>query len=196
MVVGIHAGDRMRDYGVAGNPDYLGRGDKADLYAAFITDELYPYVKKKAGVRKFASVVMAGCSLGGLSAFDIAWNHADLIDKVGVFSGSFWWRDLDAQSPVYNDSTDRIMLSVTRSSVKKPHLQYWFYAGGKEEESDRDKDGIIDVEDDTQDLISIIESKNVCPPDDIEYNEDPEGKHDYPYWSKQLPFFLTWAFGK
>ena len=39
---------------------------------------------------------------------------------------------------------------------KKPHLQYWFYAGTKEETGDRDKDGIIDVIDDTKDLIEII----------------------------------------
>jgi enterochelin esterase-like enzyme len=154
-IVGIHAGDRMKEYGVAGLPDYQGHGDKADNYAAFIDDELYPFAKNKAGIRKFKSVVMTGCSLGGLSAFDIAWNHADKIDKVGVFSGSFWWRDKDAAAAGYTDETNRIMLNVIRYSRKKPHLQYWFYAGGKEEDGDRDKDGIIDVIDDTKDLISI-----------------------------------------
>ena len=196
LIVGIHAGDRMKEYGVEDYPDYQHNGDKAGYYAAFIDDELYPYAKKKAGVRKFNSVVMAGCSLGGLSAFDIAWNHADKIDKVGIFSGSFWWRDKDAKSPDYSDETNRIMLNKIRSSRKKPHLQYWFYAGAKEEEGDRDKDGIIDVVDDTRDLIELIKSKNVCSPGDIMYTEDANGRHDYPYWSAQLPAFLIWAFGK
>ena len=196
IVVGIHAGDRMKEYGVAGFPDYQKHGDKADNYAAFIDDELYAFTKKKAGVRKFKSVVIAGCSLGGLSAFDIAWNHADKIDKVGVFSGSFWWRDKDAAAPDYSDETNRIMLNTIRSSRKKPHLQYWFYAGGKEEDGDRDKDSVIDVIDDTKDLIAIIKSKNVAPSNDINYTEDPLGKHDYNSWSKQLPAFLLWAFGK
>ena len=196
IVVGIHAGDRMKEYGVADQPDFQQRGDKAGNYAAFIDDELYAFAKKRAAVRKFNSVVLAGCSLGGLSAFDIAWDHADKIDKVGVFSGSFWWRDKDDKAADYSDEKNRIMISKIRSSKKKPHLQYWFYAGGKEEDSDRDKDGVTDVIDDTKDLVELIKTKNVCAPDDIVYIEDPNGKHDYPYWSAQLPAFLVWAFGR
>jgi len=196
LVVGIHAGDRMKEYGVAGIPDYKNNGDKADKYAAFIDDELYAFAKKKAGVRKFKSVVIAGSSLGGLTAFDIAWNNADKIDKVGVFSGSFWWRDKDAAAPDYSDDKDRIIINKIRSSKKKPHLQYWFYAGGKEEDGDRDKDGIIDVVDDTRDLIALIKTKNVCSPDDIIYKEYASGKHEYSSWSVQLPSFLLWAFGR
>lgn len=196
LVVGIHAGERMREYGIAGFPDYQHNGDKADHYAAFITDELYPFCKKKAGVRKFSSVAIAGCSLGGLSAFDIAWNHADKIDKVGVFSGSFWWRDKDAGSPDYSDETNRIMLNYIRSSRKKPATQFYFYAGGQEEKSDRDKDSIIDVIDDTRDLIALIKTKNIAGANDLQYTEDATGKHDYSSWSRQLPGFLLWAFGK
>ena len=195
-VIGIHAGDRLKEYGVAGQPDYMNRGDKAGDYDAFINDELYPFAKKKAGLRKFKSVVIAGCSLGGLSAIDIAWNHPDKIDKVGVFSGSFWWRDKDDKAADYSDANNRIMLAKIRASGKNPHLKYWFYVGAKEEDSDRDKDGIIDAVDDTRDLIAIIKNKNICSPRDIIYTEDPNGKHDWPYWSAQLPGFLVWAIGR
>jgi len=196
LIVGVHAGDRMKEFGVADYPDYLKRGDKAGYYDAFINTELYPFAKKNATVRKFKSVVIAGCSMGGLSAFDIAWNHAEKIDKVGVFSGSFWWRDKDDKAKDYADDKNRIIINKIRSSKKKPDLKYWFYTGGKEEDGDRDKDGIIDVKDDTKDLIELIKSKNVCLPDDIMYTEDANGKHDYTTWSKQLPAFLIWAFGK
>lgn len=196
VIVGIKAGNRNDIYGVAGYPDYQNRGSKAAKYAEFIDNELYAFVKKKAGVRKFNSVVLAGSSLGGLSAFDIAWNHADKIDKVGVFSGSFWWRDKDAAAADYSDAANRIMLNYIRSSRKKPHLKYWFYAGAREETGDRDKDGIIDVVDDTKDLIELIKTKNVCSPDDIVYVESTDGKHDQQSWSKVLPDFLIWAFGK
>jgi enterochelin esterase-like enzyme len=181
---------------VGGYPDFEGKGSRADKYDEFINDELYDFAKKKAGVRKFNSIVFAGCSLGGLSAFDIAWNHADKIDKVGVFSGSFWWRDKAATSPDYSDDKDRIMLNKIKSSRKRPKLKYWFYAGEKEEDGDRDKDGIIDVVDDTKDLMAIITNKNVCPPSDMVYVESSDGRHDYADWSKALPGFLTWAFGK
>ena len=196
LIVGIHAGDRMKEYGVADYPDFLKRGDKAGYYDDFVNNELYPYAKKNATVRKFKSVAIAGCSQGGLSAFDIAWNHAEKIDKVGVFSGAFWWRDKDDKAADYSDDKNRIMLTKLKASRKKPGLKYWFYAGDKEEDGDRDKDGIIDVVDDTKDLIALIKSKNVCLPDDIKFTEDANGKHDYDAWSKQLPAFLIWAFGK
>jgi len=196
VIVGVHAGDRMKEYGVAGNPDFLKRGDKASHYDAFINNELYPFAKKNATVRKFKTVVIAGCSQGGLSAFDIAWNRADKIDKVGVFSGSFWWRDKDDKAVDYSDDKNRIMHNKIRSSRKKAALKYWFYAGGKEEESDRDKDSIIDVIDDTRDLVEVIKNKNICLPEDIRFVQEPNGKHGYESWSKQLPAFLIWAFGK
>ncbi|MBL7701332.1 MAG: esterase [Ferruginibacter sp.] len=196
LVVAVHAGDRMKEYGVSDKPDFAKRGDKAGYYDEFINNELYPYAKKMATVRKFKSVVIAGCSQGGLSAFDIAWNHADKIDKVGIFSGSFWWRDKDDKAADYSDAKNRIILEKLKASRKKAALKYWFYAGGKEETGDRDKDSIIDVVDDTRDVIELIKSKNICLPDDIRLVEDANGKHDYESWSKQLPAFLIWAFGK
>jgi enterochelin esterase-like enzyme len=196
VIVGIHAGERMKEYGVAGLPDFMNRGDKAEYYDAFINNELYPYAKKRTGVRKFKSVAIAGCSLGGLSAFDIGWNRADKIDKVGVFSGSFWWRDKDDKDSSYSDEKNRIMLEKLRASRKKPALKYWFCAGEEEETGDRDKDGIIDVVDDSRDLVELIRNKNICLPEDVRWKRDANGRHDYQSWSRQLPDFLTWAFGK
>ena len=195
VIVGIHAGDREKEYGVAGYPDFLNRGDKAGHYDAFINNELYPYAKKNATVRKFKTVAIAGYSLGGLSAFDIAWNRAGKIDKVGVFSGSFWWRDKDDTAAGYPDEKNRIMFTKLKASRKKAALKYWFYAGGKEENGDRDKDGIIDVVDDTKDLIELIKNKNISLPGDIVFTEDANGKHDHTAWRKQFAAFLVWAFG-
>ena len=196
VVVAVSAYNREDEYGVAGFTGYKNNGASAEKYAAFVDDELIPFIKKKSGVRKYNSITIAGCSLGGLSAFDIAWDHANKIDKVGVFSGSFWYRDKDASDPDYSDDKDRIIINKIRSSRKKPHLKYWFYAGGKEETADRDKDGIIDVVDDTQDLIELIKKKNVCPPGDISYTQLNDGKHDTETWRKVFPEFLIWADGK
>ena len=196
VVVAIHTTDRMQELGIADNPDYKNNGSDAAKYSAFVDDELYPFIKKKTSVRKFNSITIAGCSLGGLSAFDIAWDHADRIDKVGAFSGSFWYRDKDASAADYSDDKDRIMLNKIQSSRKRPHLKYWFYAGDDEEKSDRDKDGIIDVVDDTKDLIAVLNNKNSISADDITFTEIKEGKHDYASWSHVFPDFLIWAIGK
>jgi enterochelin esterase-like enzyme len=194
VIIGIEAGDRMQEYGVTDKPDYLNRGSRATFYDAFINNELYPYAKKQTAVRKFQSVVIAGCSMGGLSAFDIAWNHPDKISKVGVFSGSFWWRDKASEDSSYSDEKNRIMYSKLKASRKKPGLQYWFYAGAEEEKGDRDKDSIIDIIDDTKDIINLLEKKNVVVPQGIVYRELPNGVHDYSSWSEVFPEFLIWAF--
>jgi enterochelin esterase-like enzyme len=194
IVIGVEAGDRMQEYGVTDKPDYLYRGTKATLYDAFIINELYPYAKKESGVRKFQSVAIAGCSMGGLSAFDIAWNHPDKISKVGVFSGSFWWRDKTSDDSSYSDEKNRIMYSKLKASRKKPGLQYWFYAGAAEEKGDRDKDGIIDVIDDTKDIITLLEKKNIVAAEGLVYKESATGVHNYSSWSEVFPEFLVWAF--
>ena len=196
VVVAIHTNDRIKELGIADYPDYKNNGVDAAKYSAFVDDELYPFIKKKTGVRKFNSITIAGCSLGALSAFDIAWDHADRIDKVGVFSGSFWYRDKDAAAADYSDEKDRMMMNKLRTSRRQPHLKYWFYAGDDEEKSDRDKDGIIDVVDDTKDLITVLNSKKTITPDDITFTEIKEGKHDYDSWSHVFPSFLIWAVGR
>ena len=196
VIVAINAFEREKEYGVAGYPDYMNNGASADKYAAFIENELLPFIKKMTGVRKFNSISIAGCSLGGISALDFAWDHADKIDKVGVFSGSFWLRDKDATDSTYSDDKDRVIINKIRSSRKRPHLKYWFYAGGNEETADRDKDGIIDVIDDSKDVIDLIKKKNVSLPQDIIYTQVNEGKHDYNSWSSVFPQFLIWADGK
>ncbi len=196
LVVAVHAGDRLREYGIAGIPDYQNRGDRADKYDSFINNELYPYIKKKTGIRSFKNVAIAGYSQGGLSAFDIAWNNAARFNKVGVFSGSFWWRNKDSADPDYKDSINRIAINMIRTSRKRPNIKMWFYAGDKEETSDRDKDGIIDVVDDTRDLINTLYDKKSVTASDITWIESPGGTHDYHSWTKALPSFLVWAFGK
>lgn len=196
VIVGITAMDREDEYGIAGTPDFKKNGSAAGKYEDFLNNELYPFIKKMTGVRKFKTISIAGCELGGVSAFNFAWEHADKIDKVGVFSGAFWLRDKDVTDPTYSDDKDRIVINKIRSSRKRPKLQYWFYAGGHEETTDRDKDGIIDVIDDTKDLISAMEAKTFLSSSDISYLEVATGKRDYNSWSAAFPQFLLWADGK
>jgi len=182
IVVGINAFDRKQEYGVSGKVSSGGNGTSAEKYASFITGELLPFIKKKAALRKFNSITLAGCELGGLSAFDVAWDNADKIDKVGVFSGSFGITDNETKT---SDSSveNRILINKIRSSRKRPHLQYWFYAGANETS-------------DTQDLIDLIEKKNVANSADINYIEDKNGSDDYESWSHEFAQFLIWADGK
>ena len=197
LCVGIHAGtERKMEYGVAGQPDYLGRGAKADLYTSFVLEELLPMLYQQYPDLSFTEKAFAGFSLGGLSALDIVWNHPDQFQKVGVFSGSLWWRSLDQDDPEYNDDEDRIMQQKIRHGQFVPGLKFFFQCGNKDETKDRNGNGIIDSVDDTLDLIKELTMKGYEPLKDIEYIEMKEGRHDIATWAQAMPLFLEWGWGR
>ena len=196
VLVAIHAGDRIQEYGTAAQADYMKRGAKAGLYTNFILTELLPYVRKHYRVSTDpAQAVFAGFSLGGLSAFDIVFHHPDRFSRAGVFSGSFWWRSKKFDGS-YSDDTDRIMHQLVRAGSYKPELRFWFETGTDDETSDRNNNGIIDSIEDTTDLIDELVRKGYDRQADIRYVEIPGGQHNQKTWSQIMPDFLIWAFAK
>jgi enterochelin esterase-like enzyme len=192
LCVGIHAGkNRLQEYGTAVRADYKGRGAKAFLYTHFIVQELLPYLSRIYNVPSFAGRAFAGFSLGGLSAMDIVWNHPHLFDTAGVFSGSFWWR-FKGYDQGYAEATDRIMHAQVASGHGGSASQRFFFECGTDDETaDRNANGVIDVIDDTLDLISALRSRGV-PSSHIRYLEVPGGRHDRETWGAALPEFLRW----
>jgi enterochelin esterase-like enzyme len=192
VVVGIHAGDRMNEYGTAGFADYKNRGWKAKTYSDFVIYKLLPFLNEHYGVFTSPShAAFAGFSLGGLSALDITWRNPQAFLKVGVFSGSFWWRSSPMNSE-YPDA-DRIIHQVIHQGKYKPGMQFWLQAGTKDEVSDRNNNGVIDAIDDTLDLIKSLGLKGYTS-DCINYVETVDGEHNFNTWSKVFPTFLEWAF--
>jgi S-formylglutathione hydrolase FrmB len=88
------------------------------------------------------------------------------------------------------------MYAKLKSSRKRPKIQYWFYVGSAEENGDRDKDGVIDAVDDMQDIVNLLIEKKDVQKSDLVFTIDPNGHHDWSWWSAKLPDFLIWAFGK
>lgn len=197
LCVGIHAGaERKMEYGIASQPDHLGRGAKAAAYTLFVINELLPFIQKKFSLLAFSERVFVGFSLGGLIAMDIVWNHPEIFSKVGVFSGSFWWRSVDQHDKNYNDDKHRIMQQQIRNSNFKPGLKFFFQCGNKDEIKDRNQNGIIDSIDDTLDVIKELISKGYDAKKDIHYLELKDGSHDIATWTRAMPEFLKWAFKK
>lgn len=194
IVVGVYANhDRLLEYGVAHQPDYKDRGSRAADYTAFLTTELLPYIFYKYRANKVGNAI-AGYSLGGLSAFDIGWNHAQNFSKIGVFSGAFWWRS-KAYHEGYDD-THRIAHNMVEGYESLPKLKFWFQTGSHDETEDRNQNGIIDSIDDTLDMITTLVKKGYRAFYDIYYTEIKNGKHEPATWAVAMPQFLTWAFGK
>lgn len=193
IIAAVHANEnRMQEYGIASQVDYLGRGNRAFAYSDFVVRELIPYLKLNYPVakRKYA---IAGFSLGGLSAFDIAWNHVLNFDRSGVFSGSFWWRS-KAYENGYTEA-DRIAHAMVRNTYRPGKLKVWLQCGTQDETHDRNNNNIIDSIDDTLDLMFELSQVGYTA-HDVEYRQVRKGKHDFTTWSKVFPEFLIWAFGK
>ncbi|MGB3619002.1 MAG: alpha/beta hydrolase-fold protein [Catalinimonas sp.] len=194
VVVAVRAADRLHEYGTAARPDYQGRGAGASHYARFVLHELMPYVNGHYHTSpRAAQTAVMGFSLGGLSAFDLAWNHPGRFGQVGVFSGSFWWRSRSWQET--HDDSYRIAHTMVREGDLHPDLRFWFQAGTADEDSDRDGDGIIDAIGDTLHLMEELKRKGYAD-EAIRYVEVPGGRHDQPTWGQVLPDFLLWAFGR
>jgi len=193
VLVAIHAADRLQEYGVAARPDYLGRGSRAGRYTDFMLKELLPYVQAHYHASAApAEAAVAGMSLGGLMAFDLAWHHPEAFLRAGVFSGSFWWRSRGLADG-YTDA-DRLMHSLVAARPARPGQQFWLQTGTDDETSDRNNNGIIDAIDDTLDLQAALLAQGL-PAAAARYVEVPGGHHHPDTWGAIMPDFLRWAFG-
>lgn len=85
----------------------------------FVIGELYPFVKKKAVIRKFNSVAIVGFGESAISAFDISWNNDDKIQKAGLFF------------PLINFK-DETMYETINSFRKRPNASYWILNNNKD----------------------------------------------------------------
>jgi iron(III)-enterobactin esterase len=197
LVVAIPTNDqRLQEYGTAVAANAKGYGDRAAAYSRFITEELLPLIDGQFRTRtEPAGRAILGASLGGLSAFDLAWNHPDLFGTAGVFSGSFWWRAAEDETAIAPGR--RIMHQQVRDAaadVDGPKLRLWFEAATRDEQDDRDNNGVIDAIQDTLELMDELVAQGYRPGRDMVYVEVEGGRHDYDTWSKWLPDFLCWAF--
>jgi enterochelin esterase-like enzyme len=194
IVATVYASDRLHTYGVAGHLDYKKRGSKAGLYSKFIIEEFLPFLLKQTALPSFTEYAIGGFSLGGLSAFDIAWNHSEVFSKVMACSASFWWRskDLDAG---YTEK-DRIMHEVVRNTKTKPSHSIWLQAGTLDEKEDRNNNGIIDSIDDMLDMVAELKAIGYQEKVDLVHHEVIGGRHTMETYGMVLPYFLHWAWPK
>lgn len=194
FVAAIHCGpDRINEYGMSASADYKGRGMKAALYERFVISELLPHLHELFPLVDFQHVGFAGFSLGGLSALDIVWNHPEIFSRVGVFSGSLWWRSVSQTDKEYDQSTHRLMHAQIRKSELRQGMKFFFECGELDENLDRNRNGVIDSIDDTIDLMRELVRKGYREGRDIMYLQMPDGRHDVPSWAKAIPTFLQWG---
>ena len=197
LFAGIHCGsDRRNEYATAKILDYKGRGTKAAAYTEFIFKELLPVIKNTFPAHSFKEKAFCGFSLGALSALDIVWNHPHEFTKVGLISGSFWWRTVSQDDTLFDEEQHRIMHKQIREGGYYPWLKFFFETGTLDETADRNNNGVIDAIDDTISLINELVLKGYDREKDIKYLEIKDGRHNIETWAKAFPEFLMWGWGR
>jgi enterochelin esterase-like enzyme len=194
IIVGIHSDTDWRgeEYALAGQTAMEVNGAGAAAFQQFVLDSVIPLIEERYRVERGAShAAFMGWSLGGLSAFDMVWNHPDRFGIAGLFSGSFWWRDNNG-TPAERQA-GRLTHRMVRNSSARPGLRFWFMTGRQEETDDRDGNGVIDVIQDVDELIGELERKGYRRGGEIAWKQ-VDGDHSLATWSRLLPDFLVWAF--
>lgn len=195
IVVAIHMPrDRMAGYGLANRakgqsviaPTKYGPvGANAQAYSEWVVRTLIPYVDTHWNIQPNPNGrTILGWSLGGINAFSLGWNYPEVFGQIGAFSPSFW---------LSNDNKAGIAQNLVADSPPKHGLRVYFAAGTKEEESDRDKNGVIDVIDDAKDVANLLRTHGN---NDVKVVELQGGIHRQSSWAQMLPPFLQWAFPK
>ncbi len=195
IVVGIPASDdRGDEYGTGLIKNVDGAGARAQDYIDFLLQEVVPLANSHyRTLRGPQNTALIGWSLGGLTAFYVGWNYPDQIGITGAFSGSFWWRTSINSLQDLLDS--RVAQKMVRESSIKPPLRMWFSAGtGEFPFQDRDQNGIVDMVQDTTDLVADLAQKGYQEGTDYLYEQIEGGTHDQATWATVLPDFLRWAF--
>lgn len=192
LFVGVVAGDRLREYGTAGKPDYKQRGDLAYAHEQFVLNELLPMLERQFTLRPEAIYrAVAGFSLGGLNAFDLVWRNPEHFATAAVFSGALWWRSAPFKEA--DPDADRIVHTYVEEADAAPtNFRCWLMAGTEDEESDRNGNGIIDAIDDTLQLMQLLKRKGLQQANSITYLEVAGGRHEPTTWGKVMPDFLSW----
>lgn len=140
----------------------------------FVKANLLPWLRAKLGLLpEPKNVVIAGFSVGGLTAAYIAYRHPDVFGNVLAQSGAFWRGNEGANDPPE---------WLTNELRHQPRLPLRFYLEVGSEETRRSPNGVIFVEANRHLRDTLAMKKYV-----FRYNEVPRNIHDPEHLRPTLP---------
>lgn len=101
------------------------------LFAQFLAEELFPWVRREYHVTKDPNrVIVAGSSYGGLAATYVALEYPGQFGNVLSLSGSFWWRPRRSSGTGdSHDFPDQPYLAALVMGRPRLKLQFYLAAG-------------------------------------------------------------------
>ncbi len=154
-------------------------GGRADRYAAYLIDEVKPFIDSKyRTLTDAAHTAVVGSSLGGLVSLYLGLRHPDVFGAVGAVSPCLSWGN-------------RWMIEYVRTVRRLPlGLRIWIDMGTAEDAEDRDRNGVSDLIDDARALYDVLLARGY-PHERLELLIDDGAKHDEVAWAKRLPQILA-----
>lgn len=189
-------------------------GTQAHAYSEWVATRLVPAIdaRYRTRARPDARTIL-GWSLGGANALNLGWQYPEVFANVGAFSPSLWLSP--APDEIAGIQASRFAQRMIAVGQYHPGSRFFFAVGDAEETDDRDGDGVIDVLDDTRDLIDGWRVSGDAEPRakglrqlghsvnldhaakavraDASLYVLPGGTHAQTAWAQMLPVFLRWA---
>lgn len=173
--------NRISEYTPFPDPEH--GGGEADIYRAFLVEELLPFLAEHYSLTTLAEErAVIGSSLGGLVSLFLGWYGTRTFGKIGALSPSLWWGRRSFITGMAGDATPEI----------RP--QIWLDAGTEESETDLNGNGVPDLIDDLRTLRAVLLCHGYQQGQDLIYREVQGGHHDEASWSARIAEVLTYFF--
>jgi predicted alpha/beta superfamily hydrolase len=190
-------------------------GTQAHAYSEWVATQLVPIIdaRYRTRARPDARAIL-GWSLGAANALNLGWQYPEVFANVGAFSPSLWLSPKPDE--IAGIQASRFAQQMVAAGAYHAGSRFFFAAGDAEETDDRDRDGVIDVLDDTRDLIDGWRVAGETEPrakglHQLGHSMNPDhaakatradaalfvlagGKHEQASWARMLPVFLRWAY--
>jgi neopullulanase len=181
LVAIYNSPDRISEYTPFPDPEHGGGG--GELYRAFITHELIPYLDEHFNIsRRSEERAVIGSSLGGLASLYLGWTTDFTFGKVAALSPSLWW------------GRRCFLTGLAGGPPPKRRPDIWLDAGTGEVESDINGNGVPDLIDDLRTLRAILLAHGYVEGEDLMYREIEGATHDEGSWSRRVGEILTYFF--
>ena len=159
------------------------RARRHEDYDQYITQEVVPWIHAYQGTENL--MLTTGCSMGGYHSSNFFFRHPDIFDSLISLSGIL------KLNMFIGDYMDELVYFNTPLAYLKNLDDEWYL-----EKYRRSKIIICsgqgawedEMQSDARELANILEAKNVPAWVDL-WGHDVN--HDWPWWHKQLPYFLS-----
>ena len=150
-------------------------------YAAFVAEEVVPWLRERDPSLEPDGHLVAGPSLGGLAAAYLALTRGDLFSQCLSHSGSFWWNEE--------------WLKKELEQMPAGRGRFWISVGDKENAAGVSHPPTGLRQDVTQIAACERFATALGQKGYLTYYEMYPGDHDFKPWADELPRAVSWLLG-